>query len=171
MNPIAVKRLAPVLPVPSRKDMRVPFTSCADMLRHDGDRNTPLWQLAVEYERARGNFTEREVIDKMIDIVRILRRSIASGIAGTSYEDRVLGHQSGRFAEMMNAGRLLDGGALEPHHPLRHRPDGGEEQHGRHRRRADGGRLRRAARRGDRAWPRRWARTRRKWRKPCSPPD
>ena len=109
---LTTKRLSPVLPVPSRKDIRVPFTSCADMLAHDGGQNTPLWQLGVEYERARGNFTEREVIDKMISIVRILRKSIASGIAGTSYEDRVLHHQSGRFAEMMNAGRLLDGGAL-----------------------------------------------------------
>ena len=106
------KRLSPVLPVPSRKNLRVPFTSCADMLKHDSSQNTPLWQLGVEYERARGNFTEREVIDKMIAIVRILRKSIASGIAGTSYEDRVLHHQSGRFAEMMNARRLLDGGAL-----------------------------------------------------------
>lgn len=111
-GPISVKKLSPVLPVPSRKDMRVPFTSCADMLAHDGDKHRPLWQLAIEYERARGSFTEREVIDKMTDIVRILRKSIASGIAGTSYEDRVLHHQSGRFAEMMNAGRLLDGGAL-----------------------------------------------------------
>ena len=111
-RPISVKRLSPVLPVPSRKNIQVPFTSCADMLEHDGAQNTPLWQLAIEYERARGNFTEREVIDKMIAIVRILRKSIASGIAGTSYEDRVLHNQSGRFAEMMNAGRLLDGGAL-----------------------------------------------------------
>ena len=48
----------------------------------------------------------------MIAIVRILRKSITSGIAGTHYEDRVLGHQSGRFNELMQAGRLLDGGAL-----------------------------------------------------------
>ena len=109
---IAVKRLAPVLPVPSRKDMRVPFTSCAEMLVHDGARHTALWRLAVEYEMARGNFVEREVVEKMIAIVRILRKSIASGIAGTQYEDRVLGHQSGRFNELMQAGRLLDGGAL-----------------------------------------------------------
>lgn len=107
-----VKRLSPVLPVPSRDSIELPFTSCEAMLAHDGAQNTPLWQLAIEYERARGSFTEREVIDKMIEIVRILRKSIASGIAGTSYEDRVLHHQSGRFAEMMNAGRLLDGGAL-----------------------------------------------------------
>lgn len=112
LSPVAVKKLAPVLPVPSGKDLQVPFTSCADMLRLDGDNHTPLWRLAVAYEMARGNFSEREVIDKMIQIIRILRRSIASGIAGTSYEDRVLGHQSGRFQDMMNAGRLLDGGAL-----------------------------------------------------------
>lgn len=109
---IAIKRLAPVLPVPSRKDIRVPFTSCSDMLRYDGDRQTSLWQLAVEYEMARGNFTEEEVIARMIAIVRLLRRSIASGIAGTSYEDRVLHHQSGRFRERLAEGRLLDGGAL-----------------------------------------------------------
>jgi L-serine dehydratase len=48
----------------------------------------------------------------MVDIVRILRRSIAQGIAGTHYDDRVLGHQCGRFNELMQAGRLLDGGAL-----------------------------------------------------------
>ena len=62
------------------------------MLAHDGAKNTPLWKLAAEYEMARGNFTERAVIDKMIVIVRILRRSIARGIAGTTCEDRVLGH-------------------------------------------------------------------------------
>ncbi len=108
----AVKRLAPVLPVPSGKNLRVPFTSCAEMLACDGDKNTPLWKLAAHYEMARGNFTEREVIEKMIGIVRILRRSIASGIAGTTYQDRVLGHQSGRFKQLLDAGRLLDGGAL-----------------------------------------------------------
>jgi len=112
LNPLSVKKLSPVLPVPSRQNLRMPFTSCAAMLEHDGAQNTPLWQLAIEYERARGNFTEAEVIAKMTDIVRILRKSIASGIAGTSYEDRVLHHQSGRFAEMMQTGRLLDGGAL-----------------------------------------------------------
>lgn len=111
-HPIAVKRLGRVLPVPSRKEMRVPFSACAEMLAHDGDKHTPLWRLAAEYEMARGNFTESEVVQKMVDIVRILRRSIERGIAGTIYEDRVLGHQSGRFQQMMGAGRLLDGGAL-----------------------------------------------------------
>ena len=107
-----VRRLAPVLPVLSRRDTHVPFTTCTEMMRHDAGRNTPLWQLAVEYEKARGGLNEAEVIARMMDIVRILRRSIAEGIAGTQYEDRVLGHQCGRFNELMQAGRLLDGGAL-----------------------------------------------------------
>lgn len=107
-----VKRLGPVLPVQSRKRTRVPFGSCAEMLASDAGRGTPLWELAVQYEMARGDLREDEVLAKMLEIVRIVRRSIAQGIAGTEYDDRVLGHQCGGFDEMMKAGKLLDGGAL-----------------------------------------------------------
>jgi L-serine dehydratase len=112
LSPLCVKQLRPVMPVPTRRDIRVPFASCAAMLEHDATRNTPLWRLAVDYERERGQFSEAEVLARMVEIVRILRRSIGKGIAGTHYDDRVLPHQSGRFAELMHAGRLLDGGAL-----------------------------------------------------------
>jgi L-serine dehydratase len=108
----AVKRLHPVLPVMTRRETQVPFGSCAEMLEHDAGRGTPLWQLAAAYEMARGGLSEPEVIAKMVAIVRIVRRSIAEGIAGTQYDDRVLGHQCGRFDELMRAGKLLDGGAL-----------------------------------------------------------
>jgi L-serine dehydratase len=108
----AVRRLSPVLPVLSRPDALVPFTTCAEMLRHDAGRNTPLWKLAAEYEMARGHLTEEQVLAKMVDLVRILRRSIAQGLAGTSYDDRVLGYQSGKFNELLQAGRLLNGGVL-----------------------------------------------------------
>ncbi len=109
---LATKRLHPVLPVMSRKATQVPFGSCAEMLVFDAGRATPLWELAVQYEMARGGLSAADVLSKMVDIVRIVRRSIAEGIAGTHYDDRVLGHQSGRFDELLQAGRLLDGGAL-----------------------------------------------------------
>jgi L-serine dehydratase len=112
LDAAVVKRIAPVLPVPSGKDLHVPFAGSVAMLEHDGGKQTPLWRLAVEYESARGRFSEEEVLEKMRGIIRILRRSIAAGIAGTSYEDRVLPHQSGRFQARMTEGRLLDGGAL-----------------------------------------------------------
>jgi L-serine dehydratase len=108
----AVKRLAPVLPVLSHRDTRVPFGTCAEMLAHAAGHNTPLWRLAIEYERARGGLTEPEVMERMLGIVRLLRRSVAQGLAGTHYADRILGPQSGRFRDRMEAGRVLDGGAL-----------------------------------------------------------
>jgi L-serine dehydratase len=109
---LAVKRLAPVLPVLSHKGMRIPFSSCEAMLQYDAGRNIPLWKLAVEYEMARGNLTADEVLCKMVDIVRILRRSIQQGVAGTHYDDRILGHQSGAFKSRMDAGQLLAAGVL-----------------------------------------------------------
>lgn len=107
-----VRTLNPVLPVRSHRGMRVPFETCNAMLAHDAGRGTALWQLAVEYESLRGQLHEDEVIAMMTEIVRILRRSIAAGIAGTSYEDRVLPSQAPDFERRMAAGGLLDAGAL-----------------------------------------------------------
>lgn len=101
-----------VLPVMSQPDARLPFRSCAELMQLDGGREIPLWKWAVEYEKARGALTDDQVLAMMVDIVRILRRSIAQGIAGTTYADRILGHQSGQFAEKMKSGGLLNGGAL-----------------------------------------------------------
>ncbi len=105
-------RLSPVLPVLSRAATSVPFTTCQEMLAYDGGRNIPLWELASTYEQARGDLSAEAVMDKMRDIVLILRRSIAQGLAGTAYDDRVLGFQSGGFQKLMQEGRLLNGGAL-----------------------------------------------------------
>jgi len=107
-----VKRLAPVLPVLSHRDTRVPFTRCAEMLAYDAGRNLPLWKLAVAYEMARGRLSEADVIARMVEIVRILRRSVAQGLAGTQEADRLLGCQSVKFQELMRAGRLLSAGVL-----------------------------------------------------------
>ncbi len=109
---IAGRVLNPVLPVLSQPNARLPFRSCAELMALDAGREIPLWQWAVEYEKARGALTEDAVLAMMVDIVRILRKSIAQGIAGTNHADRILGHQSGKFAEKMKHGGLLNGGAL-----------------------------------------------------------
>ena len=102
-----VHRLAPVLPVRTPRDVRVPFASCAELLAEDAGRGVPLWQHAVAYEMERGGLEDREVTAMMVDIVRILRRSIAEGIAGTSYDDRVLPAQAPGFARALATGRLV----------------------------------------------------------------
>ena len=107
-----VRRLRPVLPVLSRKGTSVPFRTCEEMLRYDNGRNLPPWELAVQYESQRGNLSREEVIDRMVRIVQIVRASIEQGIHGTTYGDRILGYQCGRFQARMQAGALLDAGLL-----------------------------------------------------------
>ncbi|MCC6245937.1 MAG: L-serine ammonia-lyase, iron-sulfur-dependent, subunit alpha [Gemmatimonadaceae bacterium] len=104
--------LHPVLPVQSNPQAVLPFRSCAELMAYDAGREIPLWQWAVAYEKARGNLTDDAVHAMMVDIVRILRASITEGIAGTHYADRLLGHQSGNFAQQMERGTLLDAGVL-----------------------------------------------------------
>lgn len=108
----AVKQISPVLPVLSRREMQAPFDSCETMLRYNRGKDLALWELAVAYESERGGIPGEQVVEKMAEIVRILDRSIQKGVRGTSYADRILGHQSGRFKESMQSGHLLDGGML-----------------------------------------------------------
>jgi len=108
----SVKYLAPVLPVLSRHGLQVPFTTCAEMLEYNQDKGWSLWELAVDYERARGGLSSEQVVARMTEIVEILERSIQQGVRGTVYADRILGHQSSQFQTQMNSGRLLEGGML-----------------------------------------------------------
>ena len=101
-----------VLPVPSYPGTELPFTTCAQMLAFDDGRGRPLWELAVDYECARGHLTRDEVFAQMRGIVELLQDSVRIGLAGTDYEDRILGFQSGGFQELMAAGKLLAGGML-----------------------------------------------------------
>jgi L-serine dehydratase len=107
-----LKRISPVLPVLSRRNLRVPFITCEEMLQYNAGLNLSLWELALRYESARGNLPEAEVFERMQGIVEIMHASILKGIAGTQYADRILGCQSGGYRACMAEGRLLDGGML-----------------------------------------------------------
>jgi L-serine dehydratase len=99
--------------VHSRAGLTVPFSTAAELVAlSSGQADRRLWEWAIDYEMARGDLREAEVQSKMVEIVRLLRASIAQGIAGTTYEDRLLGHQSGGFKQHLDAGRLLNTGAL-----------------------------------------------------------
>ena len=71
-----------------------------------------LADLAIAYEAARGGLGGDEVVAKMVEIVRLLRASIREGIAGTAYDDRILGAQGVGFREKLEAGHLLEAGLL-----------------------------------------------------------
>jgi L-serine dehydratase len=105
----AVKQLPRVLPVQSFGNSQVPFLTCNEMLRYNADRDLPLWELAVHYESARADLSHEEVIEKMCAIIRIMRKSIEQGIAGTEYADRILGCQTKNYQAKMESGTLLGG--------------------------------------------------------------
>ena len=105
----AVKQLNPVLPVMARKNLEVPFITCQQMMEFNSDKNLSLWELAIEYEKARGNISSGEVFEKMRAIVRIMKQAVHSGLAGTHYEDRILGSQSPNFNKQYQAGNLAGG--------------------------------------------------------------
>jgi L-serine dehydratase len=90
----SVKVLQPVLPILARSDLQVPFITCLDMLEYNQGKNLELWQLAVEYESARGAISGGDVFEKMRAIAHIMNDAIQLGITGTEYADRILPAQA-----------------------------------------------------------------------------
>ncbi len=107
----AIKLLHPVLPVMARKGLSVPFITCDEMLTYNKDKHKSLWELAVDYETARGNISADEVFEKMRKIVHIMGNAIELGLKGTHYEDRILGSQSLQFKEKLETEKLVGGDA------------------------------------------------------------
>ena len=104
------RRLAPVLPVRSRKGLQVPFLHAGELT---GDlTQCRLSDRALDFECARGGLTRAEVFERMRGILAIFRAGVRQGLAGTEYHDRILPRQSHRFAALLAEGRLLDGGLL-----------------------------------------------------------
>jgi L-serine dehydratase len=108
----AVHRIAPVLPILSRRGVEVPFITAGQMLSWSGGAGLDLAGLATAYESARGGIPPAEATERMAAIVRILRRSVAQGLAGTRFSDRILGFQSRAFKAAAERNALLDAGLL-----------------------------------------------------------
>ncbi len=107
-----IKKLSPVLPIFSRKNMTVPFSTTGDMLSFNRDRGLDLWELAVQYESVRGNVPKETVFEKMKDIIRVMQESAQKGLKGSHYDDRMLDSQCGLFQAHLKKNSLLDGGML-----------------------------------------------------------
>ncbi|HEX5051743.1 MAG TPA: L-serine ammonia-lyase, iron-sulfur-dependent, subunit alpha [Planctomycetota bacterium] len=107
-----VRRLAPVLPVLSRRGLAVPFLHAGEMVAGADPSAQNLSEFALQYECARGGIGPDAVFEQMRRILTIVRGGVRQGLAGTEYHDRILPRQSHRFAAMLERGELLDGGLL-----------------------------------------------------------
>ncbi len=108
----AVKCLNPVLPIKARKNLTVPFITCAEMFAYNQDKKQALWELAISYESERGGISRQEVFEKMRSIIQIMGNAIETGLRGTSYTDRILGSQSPNYQKTYVANHLMGGDVL-----------------------------------------------------------
>lgn len=99
--------LDPVLPTLSRAGVAVPFSTAQDMLAWNEGKNLEMWELAAEYEAARGGTSREEVFGKMSELVEIMEREVDGGLAGTDYADRILGPQAHMIDEARGRGALI----------------------------------------------------------------
>jgi len=107
-----VRTIPPVLPVLSRKQIKVPFTNAAELLKYNEGKQLEFWRLAAHYEAARGIMSHDEVFEKMRSIVRIMKKCVETGVKGTNHDNRILGYQSGAYLKQMENKQILDGGIL-----------------------------------------------------------
>ncbi len=108
-KPSRVVSLEPVLPVQSRKEIAVPFLSATEITDNDLYRHKSLADLAISYESARSGLDEAAVLEMARHLVRVMRGAVEEGLAGTDYEDRILGAQA---AQLNNYRGTLVGGKL-----------------------------------------------------------
>lgn len=104
-----IRLLHPVVPVCGDQTTQVPFRNAAEMLVFDGDRNSSLPQLAMEYEAARSGMSQDEVRQQVAHVLATMQRSLRIGRAGTSYADRILPSQVGRYQAAEKEGLLIGG--------------------------------------------------------------
>jgi L-serine dehydratase len=76
------------------------------LLTFNESQNLSLGTLGILYEQRRSGLDEGDVIGKMEHIVGIIEASIATGLAGTRYDDRILHQQSHLIARAEGEGRL-----------------------------------------------------------------
>lgn len=86
--------IQPILPIISGNDSELPFTHLESLLAFAETENKDLGDLGLLYEQGLSGLSETQVLKKMQAIIDIIEHSIHEGLAGTSYEDRILQQQS-----------------------------------------------------------------------------
>ena len=97
----------PVMPILAGGNEKLPFSTIEELLELSEGAGTDLADLAIEYESARAGIGREKVISLMHDIVATIKNSVDEGLKGTSYADRILGHQSNLILNAEKNGRIV----------------------------------------------------------------
>ena len=106
----AVEKLiyvTPILPVIAGNETKVPFTTISSLLDYAEKESYSLGDIGIIYEKCLSGLTKTRLIAKMKDLISIIDESINTGLAGTTYEDRILHHQSHLIKEAEKNKKIL----------------------------------------------------------------
>ncbi len=104
--------IEPVYPVLGYTGSPLPFLSASDIEKRSDFMNGDLSKLAISYESARSGLSDQEVVRRMDQQIELMQQSIETGLAGTTYDDRIIQAQAPQFNQHHLDKALLPAGPL-----------------------------------------------------------
>ena len=111
-NVYKVVNVLPVMPVIAGQERELPFSSIESLIDYAETNGLSLGALGLIYEQYRSGLSKEVLKDKMKTIIEIIEGSIAKGLSGTKYEDRLLPQQSNLVAKAERRGKILQGSII-----------------------------------------------------------
>ena len=102
-----VRQIGLIMPIQSQLEPDVPFVTGEEIIRYAEDSGLPLWRLALMYESGRSGLSEQMLIEKMRNIIHVLKKSLETPIKDESC-NRILKNQASLFE-----GKVLLGGSFQ----------------------------------------------------------
>ena len=110
---VRVVEMEPVLVVSSNRLADLPFHSAAEMLAMAKSTGKELWELAVDYEKARAGWTEKQVMDYMQYVVETMEHSSKEALKGDIDMAGIIQPTAGKVENYVkNDKRALDMGVM-----------------------------------------------------------
>ncbi len=107
-----IVQVKPIMPIVSGLEKELPFSSIRSLVDYSNTEGLSLGQLGLMYEKYRSGLSEKELLEKMGNLIDIIEGSIKIGLAGTRYEDRILHQQSNLIAKAEQSGKILQGSII-----------------------------------------------------------
>ncbi len=100
--------IEPIMPVIAGRQTEMPFTTVQSLTDYADKKGADLGDLGLIYERSISGISDQELIDKMNEIIKIIHKSIDTGLKGTQYADRILQQQSHLIGKAEEEGKIRD---------------------------------------------------------------
>ncbi len=100
--------IKPIMPVIAGRQIEMPFTTVQSLIDYADKNGADLGDLGLIYEKCLSGLFDHELIDKMNEIIKIIHKSIDTGLSGTQYADRILQQQSHLIGKAEKEGKIKD---------------------------------------------------------------